>query len=307
MTDRFDVVEGTEHALGGGVADPPGWGAEADGEFRRWVRAVHEYALACATRPDPGWHAPWDRKGEQAFPVLRRFSAASPETLAEVAAVLGLHPFGPWIEGAPDKVLNDRVAVTLDPGDDLAGWAQVPWFDRDGQQVRVGTAPGCRVDIVLRTLADYAWSWAQPAPPDDDTLIEIDPRLIRRVGRAGALIDAQLADPNARAEDHQVVYSEGDPAGFVAERARRLGPRPFARLTKLPIRVAERAALGRPISTANVERALAMLASAVVDEGRRCALEGCDLLVSRPNARYCCPAHGDRAYRIRRAARAVSA
>lgn len=298
-TGRFHVSGGTEHALGGGVADPPGWGAEAAGELRAWVRAVHEYALACATGDDPGWSAPWDQGAEQPFAVLRRFSAASPDTLAEVPDALGLRPFGPWIEGEPDKVVADRVAVTLDPGDDLADWAQLAWFDREDHSVRVGTVQDRHVDVVLRTLADYAWTWAQSAPPDDDGPVEIDPRLIRRVGRGGALIDAQLADPNARPEDHQVVYSEGDPASFVAERARRLGPRPFARLTRVSLTVTKRLILGRPISAANVEKAILALTGGTGADGRVCALDGCERRVTRPNARYCSKAHRDATYRQR--------
>ncbi len=300
VSAAFDVVDGTEHALGGGVADPPGWGNETPAGLRRWVRAVHEYALACATGEDPGWPAPWDEDANVPFPVLRRFSAASPDTLAEVPVVLGLHPFGPWIEAEPDKVICERVAIALDPGDDLAGWADLPWVDREGSPVRVATTPGPGVDIVARALADFAWNWAQPAAPDDEALVEIDLRLVRRVGRGGALIDAQLADPNAMAEDHQVRYDEGDPAAFVAEQARHLGPRPFARLTGLPIRVAERAALGRPISKANVERALVALISDSSTK-RPCALDGCEKQVSRPNARFCSKTHRDAAYRERRA------
>ena len=298
------VVDGTEHSLGGGVADPPGWGVEAAAALRPWVRTVHEYALARATGKEPGWSAPWDEGEAQPFPVLRRFSAASPGALADVPAALGLHPFGPWIEAEPDKVISERVALALDPGDDLTGWAELAWVDRAGEPVRVGTAPRRLGDIILRTLSDYAWSWAQPAPVDEDGLVEIDPRLVRRVGRGGALIDAQLADPDARAEDHQVLYSEGDAGAFVAEAARRIGPRPFARLTGLPLRVAERAALGRPISAASVERAVAALTGPRSSK-RRCALEGCEAPVSRPNARYCTRAHGDRAYRLRKARRAA--
>lgn len=298
--DRFEVVDGTEHALGGGVADPPGWGAEHPGGQRRWVGSVHTYALARATGPDPGWRAPWDEGTDQPFPVLRRYAAGSPDT--PVPAALGLHPFGPWIEAEPDKVISDRVAVALDPGDDLAGWAHLAWFDRDGTPVRVGTANEARTDVVARTLADYAWGWAQPVPPDDEDLVEIDPRLVRRVGRGGALIDAQLADPEARAEDHQVLYGAGDPEAFVAEQARRLGPRPFARLTGVSLTATKRLIAGRPVSDANVERALKGLYGQRPD-GRRCALDNCGEPVSRPNARYCTKAHRDASYRKRRAQR----
>ncbi len=301
----FEVVGGTEHSLGGGVVDPPGWGERATDGLRRWVRTVHRYALACAMGPDPGWRALWDEGTAQPFPIMRRYSASTPRALAEVPKVLGLHPFGPWIEAQPDKLINDRLAVALDPGDDLADWAQLRWFDRHGHPIRVGTIPGAGIAVVLRTLDDYAYQWTRPAPDDDDDLVEIDPRLIRRVGRGGALIDAQLVDPEARAEDHQVVYSAGDPAAFVAAHARRLGPRPFARLTGLPLKVAERVALGQPISDANVAQALHSLTEGRVAEGQ-CELVGCEQPVPRPNARYCSRAHADRAYRERRRRRSTS-
>lgn len=302
----FEVTGGTEHSLGGGVVDPPRWTARGPDGLRRWVRTVHEYALACATGPDPGWRAAWDEGADQPFPVLRRFSAASPSALAEVPAALGLHPFGSWVEAEPDKLFGDPGApVALDLGDDLASWAQLAWFHRDGRRARVGTAKRPGVDLVARTLDDYAYGWTRPVLEDDDEdLIEIDPRLVRRVGRGGALIDAQLADPSARAADHQVTYSEGDAAAFVTDEARRMGKRAFARLTGLPATVAERAALGLPISAANVERALQVLTRHRND--RLCALDGCEQPVLRPNAHYCSKAHADRAYRQRRRARPAS-
>jgi hypothetical protein len=306
-TGGFEVTGGTEHSLGGGVVDPPGWEQRGPDGLRRWVRTVHEYALSCATGPDPGWRAGWDEHAEQPFPVLRRFSAASPATLTEVPRALGLHPFGTFIEAEPDKLFGDPGApVALDPGGDLASWAQLEWFRRDGRSVRVGTAHGPGVDVVLRTLDDYAYVWTRPQADDDaDDVIEIDPRLVRRVGRGGALIDAQLADPEARPEDHQAVYSEGDRAGFVTERARAMGKRAFARLTGLPATVAERAALGLPISVANVEQALFEVTGRMGTE-RRCALDGCEQPVLRPNANYCSKAHADRAYRERRRGRRAS-
>ena len=298
---RFEVAGGTEHSLGGGVVDPPGWGERGADGLRHWVRVVHEHAVACAAGADPGWRARWDEGANDPFPVMRRYSASVPQVLAEVPAALGLHPFGPWIEAEPDKLVNDRVAIALDPGSDLADWKELRWFDRDGHRVRVCTVARHGMDVVLRTLDDYAYRWTQPATAEDDDLIEIDPRLIRRVGRGGALIDARLADPEARAGDHQVVYSGGDPSAVVAERARQMGKRAFGRLTALPATVAERAARGQPISADNVERALAALCS---EPGvRRCALEGCEAPVPRPNARFCSKAHADRAYRARRSDR----
>ncbi|MGH9917830.1 MAG: hypothetical protein ACRD6W_02995, partial [Nitrososphaerales archaeon] len=73
----FAVIGGTQHGLSGSVADAPGWQRDA------WVRCAHEYAVARATGPELGWRAPWDEGAEQPFPVLRRFSAASPDALAD--------------------------------------------------------------------------------------------------------------------------------------------------------------------------------------------------------------------------------
>ena len=307
-TGGFEVTGGTEHSLGGGVVDPPGWGERGPDGLRRWVRTVHIYTLDCATGPDPGWHAAWDVGAQQPFPVLRRFSAASPATLTEVPCALGLHPFGSFIEAEPDKLFgNPGAPVALDPGGDLASWAQLAWCRRDGRPVRVGTAHGPGVDVVLRTLDDFAYAWTRPRDDDDaDDVIEIDPRLVRRVGRGGALIDAQLADPTARAEDHQVTYSEGAALTFVGEQAQRLGKRAFARLTGLPATVAERAAVGLPIAAGSVEQALLVLTGRRGTE-RRCSLDGCGEPVPRPNARYCSKAHADRAYRERRRKRSAVA
>ncbi|MHB1582503.1 MAG: hypothetical protein ACYCU7_16200 [Acidimicrobiales bacterium] len=299
----LEVAGGTEHSLGGGVADPPGWDEVGAGGLRRWVRSVHEYAVARATGPDPGWQAPWDQGADQPFPVIRRYATASPGALAEVPAALGLHPFGSYLQAEPDKVVGDPGApVALDPGDDLAHWATATrWFDRDGQRVRIGTAR--QADVVLRTLEEYAWRWAQAAPPEDHGVIEIDPRLIRRVGRGGALVDAHLADPEARPEDHQVLYSEGDAAAFVGDLARNMGKRAFARRFSLPLKTAERLALGQRPSARTVDRVRAALAEEET-VSRSCALDGCEAPVGRPNARFCSKLHADRAYRARKATRA---
>lgn len=297
----WQVVGGTEHSLGGSVVDPPGWGERDRYGLRRWVRSVHEHVLACATGPDPGWDPPWAEVAGQPWPVLRRFQAATADALADVPDSLGLQPFGTYVRLEPDKLFGDPGApVALDPGDDLTGWASsVSWTDAAGHQVRVGTDGPGDVDVVGRALSEFAYEWTKPSPPEDDSLVELDPRLVRRVGRGGALIDAQLADPEARPEDHLVVYTEGDAAGLVADEARRLGPRQLARLTGLSLKVAERAALGQPISPTNVERALHALIGRR-DAGRRCALSGCEELVTRPNALYCTKVHADRAYRQRR-------
>lgn len=295
------VVEATEHALVG--VEPPSMAGRDVDRHHLWTRPVAAHALARATGGALRFDAPWDEHDREPFPALARWSAGSPDALARVPEVLGAHAFAPLVEARVDRLLAPGVPapVTLDPGDDLAGWAQLFWVDGDGRRVEVSTGEDPGTSVALRRLADVAQDWCVPVPAHEPELLEFDRRLARRVGRGGTLVDAQLADPDARADDVQVLYSPGDAAGFVAETARHLGPRRLARLTGLPLKVAERAALGQTISQRNVERAIEALGDPCPE--RPCALSGCERPVSRPNARYCTPAHADRAYRLRKAHR----
>jgi len=248
--------------------------------------------------------AAWDDPDEPPFPALRRFAAGSPAVLAGVSKVLGAHPFASLVEGQPDRARAPWAGspVALDPGDDLTGWAELRMVD-GAEPVEPATtgwnAPG---RTVLLPLRDFARRWCDPLPPEDDGEIEVHPALIRRVGRGGVLVDAQLADPGAEVEDYEVVYDEGDPPAFVSEQARRLRARRFARRTGLAPSVAKRARKGK-ISPRNVAIALGALLGEP-DEGT-CALDGCDRPLPRPNARYCSRGHADRAYRLRRRAAQV--
>ncbi len=299
----WEVVEATEHALVG--VDPPSMAGRSADRRHLWIRPVALHALDRATHGALPLRAPWDDDDREPFPALARWSAGSPEALSGVPEVLGAHAFAPLVEARVDRLLAPGVPapVTLDPGDDMAGWAELLWVGPDGRHVAVSTGEDPGTSIPLRRLADVAGDWCIPVPPREPELLCFDRRLARRVGRGGALVDARLADADTRADDAQVLYDEGDAAGFVAETARHLGPRPFARLTGLALKVAERAALGQPISSRNVERAIEALGSPCPE--RRCALSGCERPVPRPNARYCSAAHADRAYRQRKAHRAL--
>lgn len=272
-----------------------------------WTIPVGAYSVARAQAivdgaAIPAFEAPWDRPGKAPFPVVRRFTAASPDALASVPDELGAHPFAPLLEGQRDslRARHCEVPVALDPGTDLDDWETLHWHDIYGP-VRV-TVEGLGLHGVtpLQSLRDFAEAWSVPRPEEPAEVVDVRPELIRRVGRGGALIDAQLANPDARAEDFVVVYDGGDPERFVRAEARRLGPRAFARHTGLALKVAERAALSRPIADRNVRRALAALVNPAT--GRVCAIEACELPVRRPNAIYCSKAHTDRACRQRRVA-----
>jgi hypothetical protein len=301
----WEGVGGTEHALGGGIVDPPAMAGREPDRRHRWTRPVAAHALALATSGSEPFRAPWDQGMGDPFPALARWSAGSPDALAAVPEALGAHAFSPLVDAWVDRLVAPGVPapVALDPGDDLAGWDEAHWVDHDGRRVEVSTGDDPGTAVPLARLADVAADWCVPVPAQAPGLLHVDPRLVRRVGRGGSLVDAQLADPGADPGDHQVLYDEGDAAGFVAEAARHLGPRPFARLTGLALKVAERAALGQPISAANVERAIEALGSPSPE--RRCALPGCERPVPRPNARYCITAHADRAYRLRKTRRAI--
>jgi hypothetical protein len=303
----WEAIGGTEHSLGGGVVDPPAMRGR-DAERRHlWTYPVAKHALDRATavadgRPPPRFDAPWDSPNGLPFPVLRGYTAASPTTLAGQPEALGAHPFAPIVEAHPDQLLagHAETPVALDPGTDLSDWETLRFHDRYGL-VRITTAGIADGHTVpLQTLRAFAEDWTKPREPTDPGEVVIDHRLIRRVGRGGALIDAQLAGEGVNASDHQVVYDEGDAAAFVQEEAQRLGKRAFSDRSGLPLSVAGRAALGKPISQRSVDAALRALLAA--RDERPCALEGCNHPVARPNALYCpcCPTHKDRAYRRRR-------
>ena len=297
----WEVVEATEHALVG--IEPPSMAGRDEDRRHLWTRPVAAHALARAAGGAHLFSAPWDDDSSEPFPALARWSAGSPGALSRVPEVLGAHAFAPLVEARVDRLLAPGVPapVALDPGDDLAGWAQLFWVDGDGRRVEVSTGEDPGTSVPLRRLADVAGDWCVPVPAHEPEPLDFDRRLARRVGRGGSLVDARLADPDARADDVQVLYDQGDAADFVEEQAQHLGPRRLSRLTGLPLKVCERAALGQAISQRNVERAIEALGSPCPE--RTCALSGCEQPVPRPNARYCTPAHADRAYRLRKARR----
>jgi hypothetical protein len=256
------------------------------------------------------FRAPWDAPGEAPFPVLHRFSAGSPAALKQLPEGLGAHPFAPIVEARRDRYGIDPdgpAPVALDPGTDLGEWEDIEWRDDHGR-LRVTTRP-VRVSphmVMLQRLADFATNWAIPVPPKQPGVVDADPRLIRRVGRGGALIDAQLADSGARAEDHMVVYDDGDSVAFVRSEVRRLGPLAFGRRYGVALNTTKKIAAGRHPSTATVRQVLSALPAGAREE-RTCAFDGCDELLGKRARRFCTPDHAkaarDHVYRARRKAR----
>ena len=129
----------------------------------------------------------------------------------------------------------------------------------------------------------------------------------RRAGaqgrQGGDIIEAELVDADDDTSGLLAVFDAGDAAGFVHRWAREAGKRAFARQTGLSLKTAERAALGRRLRTATLNRALRAL-RVPVEGTKRCALPGCDAWVWNGRAFYCCPRHQATARKRRQRARA---
>jgi len=255
----WEVVAGTEHALAGAEIDPPGWTGRDAGGRHRWWRPVAQHAVdvAAARRdgtPAPTFAAPWDIPGADPFPKLARLGDDSARPFGTVVRAEVVAGFG-----AP--------LYALDDGGDLGNWAGLGWGDEHGSAA-VTTDPrrvGRRV--WLRSLADYANAWCWPRPAEDLGMITIDPRLVRRTGRGGALLDAQLGDPDARPEDYEIVYRPDELAAWAREEVGRVGVVAFAEHYGISRRTADRIRLGYSPSA----RTLAKI-GAGVDRGRRPAV-----------------------------------
>jgi hypothetical protein len=298
----------TEAGLGGSCADPPAMRGRAPDGYRRWSHAAvaREVDFAVALRHDPEAlrpRAPWAAPGALPFPALRRLMVKTPEMMKLVPQPLGARPGTRYVEASgavwSTRSVN-RSVVALDPGGDLADWRQLVWIERgtDARIVVTTDQDDMSEAVVLETLDERAVLWSAPPRSDPIEAVTVDPLLIRHVGRVSGVIDAQ-EDGFLHLRERRPVYEEAQGLALVQREARRLGKRAFARRSGLALSAAERAARGRPISRANVDRALAALVTN--DVGCACAAAGCSNPVLRPNALYCSKAHRDRAYRQRRA------
>ena len=295
----YEVVDWTLHGLSGGVV-PPAAMPGRDSERRpNWTRPVAEHALvrALAGGTPLVFDAPWDDEDDERWPHLRRVQLATADALASMPAVLGCHAFTWVLEAVVDKELSPAVGTlwTLDPGGNNVQWKSLQWFDSAGREHPVTTRNDDLSAVRLERLADKGWRWSVPVPYEDPGLVDI--LLVRRVGRGGALIDAQLADPTARAIDHEVVYSEGDASSFVRDEVKRLGPTGFFAHYGVPVDTADKISAGRRPSPATIRRVLAALGT--TELSRTCILADCEAPVTRRNQQYCSAAHREKAYRER--------
>ncbi len=305
----LQVHDRTETALGGIFSDPTALrGRSADGG-RKWSlsAATREVSFVLsfdgggrALRPRPAW----DFGESPAFPALRRLSVTTPEVLRSLPYSLGLHPGSRYLEAlvAGTRTGFSQSPIALDPGGHLAQWRHLGWTSRStGEPVSVTTTPMEIDAVLLETLDERAVRWT--APPRAKPITHVDVDLIQHLGRVSGVIDADL-DGHLDLAGPRPVYDQADRHGAVVALARRLGKRALMRETGLSEGAASRAVSGRHLSASNMRRVLESMDGA--PSARRCALEGCQVEVSRPNARYCCPAHADRAYRRRRRDRSTA-
>jgi hypothetical protein len=246
--ELLQVVKATEHALGGSVVDPPTMAGQGDDGRHRWTHAVAEVAVRREIARVRGkgplalarW--PWEEAAMAPFPSLGRVQAASVGTLAAVRKRLGIRPFGLYVEAFTTRA-RDVAPVGLDPGGDLSDWAAIDWRGAEGEAVRVSTDPSVVEAVALDNLGGKAFRWLRPRPVDETS--EVAPALIRRVGKAGGVIEAGIVDLEADTSELRAVYDDGDPVGFVVRHAQELGPRSVARRYGLPLDTAKRLAAGQ--------------------------------------------------------------
>jgi hypothetical protein len=291
------LVEWTEANLGGTYADPPRMpGQSEDGKGRAWSHAAVlrevSYALdrqrnpATALRPE----APWDAGEALPFPAIRPLTVVSPEVQRTLPIVLGAKPGTHFLEPVVDDLFGSHkggAPVALDPGDDLAGWRDLRWFDRQsGKQVRVTTDP-MDIDAVLLSTLDHKaadWSGSPTYDPIDEVIV--DPLLIQHRGRVSGVIDADIAGLLGDLRDRRPVYDDAKRADVAVAWAKALGPRRFARRAGVSISASGRAALRGRISKVNANRALR--AFRIADSSTpMCPVDGRP--VFRAGARYCLP------------------
>jgi hypothetical protein len=289
---RFEVVHRTDANLGGFYADPPTMRGRASDGNRAWSLAVAERAVTSggAKQPggDPTRYAPaWDERQPEPFPRLRRLAVTTPETLRSLPKVLHARPGTRYLEAGADSVIYAMSSpVALDPGGDLSDWAALDWVDRhDGRAISVGTVGEDLGQVPLVALADTAAAWSTPRRTVPIEHVVVDPLLLRHVGRVSGVIDADLEGFENLAS-LRPFYDDAERLAAVHEQAKTLGKRRFARRTGLPLKVAERAALGAAISRRNVDKAMRALGT-TDPTARCCAARNCHGTVWRSGARYC--------------------
>jgi hypothetical protein len=304
--DGLQIINRTDANLGGTFVDPPRTRGRAAYGNRQWSlsaveREVNHVIARCDDPEALRRPAPWDVDELLPFPTLQRFVVKTPEMARTLPTRFGARPGTRYVVGVLDEIRRGPhpSPVALDPGGDLGNWRDLAWFDRGtGAPIQVTTDPLELDAVLLESLASRAARWSSPPPAAPIPEVVVDRFLIRRVGRASGVIDADLDGVEGDLANRRPDYEEARCTEALSALAREVGPRSFARRTGLPIKDAERAALGHRLSEANCAKALRALHTA---SGRSCPIDGLQV-PERPNAVYCSPACKDRAYWRRRKA-----
>lgn len=308
----IEIVGRTDANLGGTFVDPPTLKGRAPDGLRAWSRQVAERAALNAlagpltVEPEP-WAVPAEGRD---FGAFRRRKVSTPSVLKSLPPGMGARLGSRFVEANESDLggagygaatgRGGRSFVALDPGGDLAGWRSLIWFDRASGRRIWPTEDFDRSDSVrpFLMLAEVANRWWR-SPPWTHRVesVRVDPLLLRHVGRVSGVLDAGMAGLNGDLAGERPEYDLAEVWArrreVVAKYAAALGPRRLAARAQLPLKTAERAALGQRIAKATVMRALRNLK--VEDlETRRCGLDGCGHPVFRANGRYCdCSTHGN--------------
>ena len=251
-------------------------------------------------------------------PSLRRLSVTTPHVLAALPKALGARPGSRYLLTTPSQK-GGQEAVALDRGEDLGNWRRLRWVGHaseapvtvvlEGEAViAAGTSPGLVAEAERLSARAAGWARSSGEVPIDEVVL--DPLLARHVGRASGVLDAHVLGLPGALAGYRPQYNDAARLSAVQGAAHTIGPRSFTRRTGLPLKAAERAALGKRVSGRNVERALWALRT-VAGSGACCALEDCDHPVPRAGARYCSchdhPSHQDLAKKRRKRARTRAA
>jgi len=300
-----ELVDHAEVALGGFFADPPSMrGRDRAGPHRQWSTAavLGEVRLSVARAMGVDvvrGCAPWDRDGELPFPALRRLEVKTPEMARQLPEALHARPGTRYVEAivSPLRGEDQETPVAIDPGGDLSDWQHLRWVSRrTGEPTRITTDAQYVEAILVESLDDRAIRYGRSSRATPITEFSVDPSLVRHVGRASGVIDAQLDGLDDLAS-RRPVLGDADLVAFIGQEARALGPTEFSRRYGIRLRTAEGIASGRVPSkrtVAQVHRLLTIGAPPL----RTCALEGCDTIVTRANATYCSRRHRDDARTI---------
>lgn len=291
------LVSWTEANLGGAYVDPPEMAGRMQSGSRRWSLAAVGREVHAARQGTRG-RAPWDPGDALPFPAIRRLVVKSPEMARQLPKAFGARPGTRYLEMTAGTIAP-RAVVALDPGGDLSDWDSLNWFDKGtGEPVHVTTDPGNTTAALIETLDDRAARWSDEPKTRRFDMVIVDPRSIQHVGRVSGVIDADM-DGCEELIGYRPFYGDSDHLAALQSEARAMGKRRFARRTGLPLKVAERAALGGPISAMNIARAWRALQTGDPTV-RPCSDDQCSQWVVREGALYCSARCRDRVKKRRK-------